>query len=90
MTYTRIHVAACEDTTARRLAMTAADLYMQAGVHIRAPHPETIVASKGDLVKLGMCIAATAIVKSLEGTADGSIALRDLVHKPRLDQVQGE
>jgi hypothetical protein len=79
-----------EETTARRLAFTAADLYRQAGVHIRAPHPEAMAASQGNLVKLGMCIAATAIVRSLEGTEDGLIALRDLVSKPRLQDVDGE
>lgn len=90
MTSERIHNAAQEKTAARRVALTAADLYRQAGVHILAPHPEAIVASQGDLLKLGMCIAATAIVKALEGSDDGSVALRDLVHKPRLDDLQGE
>jgi hypothetical protein len=90
MTTERIQSAADEKTLARMLALTAADLYMQAGVHIGAPHPEAHAASNGDLVKLGMCIAATAIVKTLEITAEGSIALSDLVYKPRLDQIHGE
>lgn len=90
MTVERIRNPAQEATAARRLALVAADLYQQAGAHILAPHPEAIAAKNGDLVKLGMCIAATAIVKALEKTEDGSVALRDLFHKPRLDDLQGE
>ena len=75
---------------AQSLAAAVADLYMSAGTHIRAPHPELHSAAQGDAVKLGICIAATAIQRAMSRHAAGAAALRDLGYQPRLDDVQGE
>lgn len=79
-----------ETSIARSVALAAADLYLASGSHIRAPHPELIVAAQGDALKLGMCIAATTMLKALSRHEEGLVALRDFVDQPRLDDLQGE
>lgn len=69
-------------TLAREAALAVADLYMMAGTHISAPHPELHVASKSDPSKLGICIAATTMLKVLSQYGEGLDALREFFDKP--------
>lgn len=77
-------------TLAQEMTALCADLYEAAGTHIAAPCPGLQVATQGDPVKLGICIAATALLGALRAHAEGSAALRDHVRQPGLDDVQRE
>lgn len=75
---------------ARDVAFALADLYLAAGTHIKAPNPALHVSAQGDLVKLGICVAADALCKVLARHEEGLVALGDLVNKPRLNDLQGK
>jgi len=75
---------------AQEMAATVADIYMAGGSDIGAPHPVFCAASHDDPVKLGMCIAASVLQAAMSEFPEGLAAFRDLVHKPRLHDVQGE
>lgn len=75
---------------ARETAALCADLFMLAGSCITAPLPELMVIAKGNQVQIGLCGAAVALRELLKRDELGSVALRDLVHKPGFHDVQGE
>lgn len=79
-----------EMALARETAALCADLFMLAGSCITAPLPELMVIAKGNQVQIGLCGAAVALRELLKRDELGSVALRDLVHKPGFHDVQGE
>lgn len=79
-----------EMALARETAALCADLFMLAGTHISAPLPELMVIAKGTQVQIGLCGAAVALRELLKRDELGSVALRDLVHKPSFHDVQGK
>lgn len=79
-----------EMALARETAALCADLFMLAGTHIGAPLPELEVIAKGTQVQIGLCGAAVALRELLKRDELGSVALRDLVHKPSFHDVQGK
>lgn len=81
---------AVEMPLARELAALCADLFMLAGTRITAPLPELMVIAHGNQVQIGLCGAAVALRELLKRDELGSVALRDLVHKPGFDDVQGK
>ena len=75
---------------AQDMSLALADLYRVANTHIEAPNPVLHASEQGDQVKLGICIAADALRMALARHEEGSVALRYLVHKPRLNDGKGE
>ena len=77
-------------TFVQTMALNVADLYELGGSCIAAPDPVAHAAANGNPVKLGMCIAAKFLQTAMCQHPDGLAAFGDLVHKPRLHDVQGE
>lgn len=75
---------------AQEMAATVADIYAAGGSHIGAPHPVFCAASHDDPVKLGMCIAASAMQTAMSQHPEGLTAFQNLIHKPSLHDIQGE
>ncbi len=81
---------AAQKSFPQEMAATVADIYVAAGSHIGAPHPVFHAATNGDPIKLGMCIAASLMQAAMSQYPEALAAFRDLIHKPGLDDVQGE
>lgn len=79
-----------QNSLAQEMAFLVKDLYMLAGTDIAAPHPVLQCAAQGDLVKLGMCIAASVFQEAISSYALDSVAPGDLADKPGFDDLQSK
>lgn len=82
--------AKSQNSLAQEMAFLVKDLYMLAGTDISAPHPVLQCAAQGDLVKLGMCIAASVLQQAISSYPVDLVAHGDLADKPGFDNLQSK